>query len=232
MRIRGAPAIASLAALTISLILSRRLKSPAADLIPATSASAYSLAPLSTSSRLSEWVNSVVDHLQSSRPTAVNLSEAMNRIRSTLTAYSGDSAEELAKQVIETCQAVHANDLERNKQMSKLGADWLFERRAKDGKKKLKVMTVCNTGSLATSVSTHSSVHRWEKLIFILLCRVTEQRLALSQIFSRQVDWNELTTLSLLVSSALALQDSSRDAHKESIAAFYSLSSRITIDLA
>ncbi|KAJ9107368.1 hypothetical protein QFC21_000818 [Naganishia friedmannii] len=151
MRIRGAPAIASLAALTISLLLSQRLKSPTADLIPATSASAYSLSPLSTSSALSEWVNSVVDHLQSSRPTAVNLSEAMNRIRSALKAYTGDSAEELAKQLIETCQAVHANDLERNKQMSKLGADWLFERRAKDGKKKLKVMTVCNTGSLATS---------------------------------------------------------------------------------
>ena len=77
----------------------------------------------------------------------------MNRIRATAAAFKGDSAEELARALIETCQAVHANDLERNKQMSKLGADWLYERRAKDGKKKLRVMTVCNTGSLATSVS-------------------------------------------------------------------------------
>jgi methylthioribose-1-phosphate isomerase len=100
----------------------------------------------------------------------------MNRIRSTLKAYTGDSAQELAKQLIETCQAVHANDLERNKQMSKLGADWLFERRAKDGKKKLKVMTVCNTGSLATSVSIQS-IRRliMSETEIVSFRRVTEQ---------------------------------------------------------
>jgi methylthioribose-1-phosphate isomerase len=76
----------------------------------------------------------------------------MNRIRSAAAGYTGDSAEGLAKELIESCQAVHANDLERNKQMSRIGADWLYEKRARDGKKKLRVMTVCNTGSLATSV--------------------------------------------------------------------------------
>lgn len=86
----------------------------------------------------------------------------MNRIRATASGYQGDSAEQLAKQVIETCQAVHANDLERNKQMSKLGADWLYEKRAKDGKKKLRVMTVCNTGSLATSVSMRLVLFQWD----------------------------------------------------------------------
>ncbi|KAJ9110575.1 hypothetical protein QFC20_002904 [Naganishia adeliensis] len=151
MRIRGAPAIASLAALIVSLLLSRRLKSPTEPFIPSTSASAYRLSPLTTPQALLEWLHPVLDYLQSSRPTAVNLSEAMNRIRSAAAEYKGDSAEALAKELIGTCQAVHANDLERNKQMSKIVADWLFEKRAKDGKKKLRVMTVCNTGSLATS---------------------------------------------------------------------------------
>jgi methylthioribose-1-phosphate isomerase len=98
----------------------------------------------------------------------------MNRIRATASGFKGDSAEELAKGLIETCQAVHANDLERNKQMSKLGADWLYERRAKDGKKKLRVMTVCNTGSLATSVSINPVVF-WGRLMLVRF-RATEQR--------------------------------------------------------
>lgn len=140
----------------MSLLLSRRLKS-SEPFIPSNTASAYRLEPISTPGALLEWLHKVLDHLQSSRPTAVNLSEAMNRIRATASAYKGDSAEELARALIETCQAVHANDLERNKQMSKLGADWLYERRAKDGKKKLRVMTVCNTGSLATSVRSYQT---------------------------------------------------------------------------
>ncbi len=47
--------------------------------------------------------------------------------------------------------------------MSKIAGEWLWNRRrgggkeegkGKGGKEGLKVMTVCNTGSLATSVST------------------------------------------------------------------------------
>ncbi|KAI5455302.1 S-methyl-5-thioribose-1-phosphate isomerase [Naganishia albida] len=151
MRIRGAPAIASLAALIISLLLSRRLRSPTEPTIPVASATAHPLGPLTTPSALLDWLHPVLDYLQSSRPTAVNLSEAMNRIRATASAFAGDDAAQLAQSLIETCQAVHANDLERNKRMSQIGADWLFARRAKEGKKKLRVMTVCNTGSLATS---------------------------------------------------------------------------------
>lgn len=124
----------------------------------------------------------------------------MNRIRATASGFKGDSAEELAQALIETCQAVHANDLERNKQMSKLGADWLYERRARDGKKKLRVMTVCNTGSLATSVSSIPNQVSMAELIVARLIRVTEQPWVLSQIYSKRAVLNEHTTRSLLVS--------------------------------
>ncbi len=72
----------------------------------------------------------------------------MSRIRKTATSFvtsssGGSAAKELAEKVVDTCQAVHANDLERNKEMSRLGADWLFERRkGGDSQKKLRVMTV------------------------------------------------------------------------------------------
>lgn len=42
-------------------------------------------------------------------------------------------------------------------EMGKIGAEWLWAKRG-DGKKGLKVITVCNTGSLATSVSTISEI--------------------------------------------------------------------------
>lgn len=65
-------------------------------------------------------------------------------------------AKQLVDRVIQVCGAVHEEDLERNMEMGRLGAEWLWSKRrqANGGEKKgLKVVTVCNTGSLATSVS-------------------------------------------------------------------------------
>lgn len=46
-------------------------------------------------------------------------------------------------------------DVGRNKAMAKWGGDWLVDRLKKNGEpgNGLNVLTVCNTGSLATSVS-------------------------------------------------------------------------------
>ncbi|WVQ73002.1 methylthioribose-1-phosphate isomerase [Cryptococcus sp. DSM 104548] len=137
MRIRGAPAIASLAALTLRSYI------------------ASSSSPVSPSSSPSEtiaWVNKTIDYLQSSRPTAVNLGEAMDRIRAVLKDAEAKklSAGEIIEQVKKVCGDVHDEDLERNMEMGRLGAEWLWKKRGQ-GKKGLKVITVCNTGSLATS---------------------------------------------------------------------------------
>lgn len=71
-------------------------------------------------------------------------------------------------EVKRVCGAVHEEDLKRNMKMGRLGAEWLWKKR-RGGKtnghvnghgsvgKGLKVVTVCNTGSLATSVSRSSS---------------------------------------------------------------------------
>lgn len=100
----------------------------------------------------------LLDYLQSSRPTAVNLGEAMDRIRSVLSSSSSSDPSALIKQVQDTCWAVHSEDLARNREMGRLGANWLWdraqERAARAGTpapQGLKILTVCNTGSLATS---------------------------------------------------------------------------------
>lgn len=83
----------------------------------------------------------------------------MDRIRAILKSGSAEEDQEGAKQLVEkvkeVCGAVHGEDLERCIQMSRLGAQWLWKKSEGKGKKGLKVVTVCNTGSLATSVSYH-----------------------------------------------------------------------------
>lgn len=76
----------------------------------------------------------------------------MNRIHALLKSSTDVSAEDLVEKVKTLCGAVHEEDLKRNMEMGRLGAEWLWsKRRAGSDKKGLKVITVCNTGSLATS---------------------------------------------------------------------------------
>ena len=128
---------------------------------------------------MADYVLPILDHLESSRPTAVNLGEAMNRIRATILETTGsegqgeDAAGRVVSQVMSACGAVHDEDLKRNMEMGRLGAEWLWKKRRQGnqvdagvnghGEKGLKVLTVCNTGSLATSVSRHS-LRRLKKL--------------------------------------------------------------------
>jgi methylthioribose-1-phosphate isomerase len=127
-------------------------------------ASAYHVPALDSPETLKNWLLPVLDYLESSRPTAVNLQEGMDRIRKTVKSSAGSAegssqgssqaqAKALAEEVVKTCQNIEKEDLERCKEMSRIGAEWLVEKiKREKGKDKLKVMTVCNTGSLATSV--------------------------------------------------------------------------------
>lgn len=114
------------------------------------------MSKFSTPADVSADLGSILDYLESSRPTAVNLAEAMNRLRRILKSApaAGGAAEvsALVEKVKTAAFAVHEEDQERNRTMGRLGAEWLWQQRGgKDGKKGLKVITVCNTGSLATS---------------------------------------------------------------------------------
>ena len=135
MKIRGAPAIASLAALSLRSHLQ-----------------SSSVPKFDSASAVSEHVSPILDYLQSSRPTAVNLGEAMDRIRATLKDGQSGSADELVQTLKDVCTAVHGEDLERCRTMCRLGAEWLWNKRGQGKNDGLKLVTVCNTGSLATSV--------------------------------------------------------------------------------
>ncbi|EIW63326.1 eukaryotic translation initiation factor 2B [Trametes versicolor FP-101664 SS1] len=143
MKIRGAPAIASLAALAVADHLTRALESrPSPEWLGNVAA-------------LKEHVEGVLAHLYTARPTAVNLGAATRRLTKTLQAAidAGRNPLEVAQDLITEAREIDAEDVGRNRQMSKWGGEWLVERVKGDGGSgaELNVMTVCNTGSLATS---------------------------------------------------------------------------------
>ncbi|EIN11878.1 eukaryotic translation initiation factor 2B [Punctularia strigosozonata HHB-11173 SS5] len=147
MKIRGAPAIASLAALSVSHHVARALESGAEW--------------LSSPAAVRDQVQPLLDYLWTARPTAVNLGAATSRLSAVLNhgveksgGHGGEQeARELAQEVIREGIAIDEEDVGRNREMGKHGATWLIEQVESAGSsgEGLNVMTVCNTGSLATS---------------------------------------------------------------------------------
>ena len=146
-QIRGAPAIASLAALSVASHLSIALEtSPPPEFLTSPEA-------------LKNYVQPILDYLYTARPTAVNLGAATRRLTKTLHAGvdAGRDAVSIARDLAAEGKAIDDEDVSRNRLMSKWGAEWLLKEVEKKGKpaEGLQVMTVCNTGSLATSVSDY-----------------------------------------------------------------------------
>ena len=149
MNIRGAPAIASLASLSIASHLSCALK---ADPSPP-----Y----LESLDALQAHLDRIFTHLLSSRPTAVNLGQAIDRLRTVLRqgAEAGSTIRVVAELLVKEGRQIADEDVGRNREMSRHGAQWIIaqvEKRSPGASANgLNVMTVCNTGSLATSVCNH-----------------------------------------------------------------------------
>ena len=97
-----------------------------------------------------------MEFLYTARPTAVNLGAATRRLKCTLEAAIdvGKDVETIAKDLISEGKQIADEDVGRNKKMSKWGGEWLVEIVKNSGGSgdNLNVLTVCNTGSLATSV--------------------------------------------------------------------------------
>jgi S-methyl-5-thioribose-1-phosphate isomerase len=135
MNVRGAPAIAIAAALALAVDLEA------------------SKASLSTSAEVSAFVAGKLDHLFTSRPTAVNLGEAVQRLKASASALAaaGASGADAAEQIIKECEAMLADDVAANRAIGAFGADALCAAVGKAPGAPLRVLTHCNTGSLATA---------------------------------------------------------------------------------
>jgi methylthioribose-1-phosphate isomerase len=85
-------------------------------------------------------VQAAVDRVRHARPTAVNLAWGVDQVRPLMD--RGRDA------VLVAARRVATDDEAANRELSRLGADWLL---ARVDRPRLRVLTHCNTGSLATS---------------------------------------------------------------------------------
>jgi methylthioribose-1-phosphate isomerase len=120
MRVRGAPAIGVAAAYGIAL-------------------GASGIKTANKGEFLAQ-LNQVMQAFAVSRPTAVNLFQAINRMKK---AARGNGVAEIEKSLIKEAKQIHQEEVTATKQLSQLGAELI-----KDG---FTVLTHCNAGPLATA---------------------------------------------------------------------------------
>lgn len=81
-----------------------------------------------------------IDRIRDARPTAVNLAWGVDQVRPLM----GEGVEA----VLRAASAVVADDEAANRELSRHGADWIL---ARTGRDRVRVVTHCNTGALATT---------------------------------------------------------------------------------
>jgi len=123
LRVRGAPAIGVTAAMGIAL-------------------GAQSL-PMTGYDEFAKAVTRICEHLAATRPTAVNLFWAIERMKRTLAGLRGQPVAEIKRRLVEESQRILDEDVAMNKAMGQHGAALV-----RDGQT---ILTHCNAGALATA---------------------------------------------------------------------------------
>ncbi|KAM7513521.1 hypothetical protein LguiA_003104 [Lonicera macranthoides] len=133
MVVRGAPAIAIAAALSLAVEVSNLTTGGG------------------TSNDAASFLFKKLEYLVSSRPTAVNLSDAATKLKEVTAkaAASASDAHTVFQAYIEAAEIMLKDDVASNKAIGSYGAAFL-QHQLKDFKR-LSIMTHCNTGSLATA---------------------------------------------------------------------------------
>lgn len=142
MQIRGAPLIAIVALLGLSVDLHTNLETlEEYESLPDDEALA--------------WIRSKMDYLKSSRPTAVNLSNALFEADAAMEKALRDkkdgwaSPKEILKRaILDYSEYMLKRDVSDNRAIGKYGAETILKDTKKDS---INLVTICNTGSLATA---------------------------------------------------------------------------------
>ncbi|GAB7345392.1 hypothetical protein MBLNU457_3734t1 [Dothideomycetes sp. NU457] len=138
MRTRGAPAIAIVAALGLAVELEtihrKKALSDSAD-------------------EVKVFIDEKLQYLVTSRPTAVNLSDAANKLGKVVdkaASAEGASGSSVKDAYIQAAERMLVEDVSDNQAIGYHGASWILKHAA-GGKGQVSIITHCNTGSLATA---------------------------------------------------------------------------------
>ncbi|CAB9515074.1 Methylthioribose-1-phosphate isomerase [Seminavis robusta] len=142
MQIRGAPLIAIVALLGLAVDLNSNAKTIGElDAIK------------DDGDALMKFIETKLDYLSTSRPTAVNLFNAIAELKGVLqnakAKFNGEGTIRgcLCKAVVQHTEFMLERDVQDNRHIGKFGAEEILK--GKEGK--VTIMTICNTGSLATA---------------------------------------------------------------------------------
>ncbi|KIO16718.1 hypothetical protein M407DRAFT_33627, partial [Tulasnella calospora MUT 4182] len=133
MKIRGAPAIASLAALSIAAHIDENLES--------CFKLGMCLTFIQSNEALIDYVQPKLDYLFTSRPTAVNLGAAMRRLSKVMHGAKDRDipAMDAAIEFVAEGRKIADEDVGRNKEMAKHGGEWVLAEAKKKGEEVDKV---------------------------------------------------------------------------------------------
>lgn len=132
MQVRGAPAIAIVGVFALVVDTNTRLKSQSIQSV--------------------QDLESSIDYLISSRPTAVNLSNALNEVRQIVLTHSGNVDEDLFAAIYNYAVKLYEDDLTNNFKIGDNGLAYITQSLKEENfKGPFSIITICNTGSLATS---------------------------------------------------------------------------------
>ncbi|KAJ1672542.1 S-methyl-5-thioribose-1-phosphate isomerase, partial [Spiromyces aspiralis] len=111
---------------------------------------------LSTADETIEYIRARLAYLGTSRPTAVNLFDAIGKLNSVVVdrrRQQGDagSAEDIINTYVDAAEGMLELDIADNRAIGEHGAKYLSQRNAAADEDKMCVLTHCNTGSLATA---------------------------------------------------------------------------------
>jgi methylthioribose-1-phosphate isomerase len=105
--------------------------------------------------------------LRTMRPTATNLGWAVDRMLGVFGRLAGQSCGEVRDGLLAEARRIHADDIEANRRIGRTGAELLPEG--------ARVLTICNTGALATggygtAYGVLRAAHEAGKLKFVYAC--------------------------------------------------------------
>lgn len=130
MIVRGAPAIAIVAALSLAVELHNKKDT----------------ASKCTVREIRERIENSLDYLNASRPTAVNLSDAVSKLKTVVEVEAireGSTAKSVVEAYTVRAENMLQGDVTDNRNIGEFGAEWLMKAIAKE---KISVLTHCNTG--------------------------------------------------------------------------------------
>lgn len=135
MRTRGAPAIAIVAALSLAMELQTTTASPKAV-------------------ELAAFILEKLNYLVTSRPTAVNLADAvrkLSKVTESAASAEGADGESVKKAYCDAAAQMLISDVADNQGIGKYGAEWIVEHASGEGQ--VSVLTHCNTGYVLLCMS-------------------------------------------------------------------------------